>query len=243
MIYQSNCKEDLKKQVGDRFSYPLINFAIPRYFINSAKDQNMKNSIAVLLLLAWWPVFAQQTVTEKFQKIGTVAEAQQFIDANAALKPALLKLSSQKDSSLIEKRLLRQNKGDVFSVGYVTYKVLDATEKVAYRASYIFLDGATLTPAQIDSLKKIIQQKLTDGASFVQLSDQYTMDGNTTHGDTGWFFGEEMMPKEFQDAVKNHKTGEIFFVDVSDKNWHYIVKKTYDDDDKKEMTVLRANGR
>jgi alkylhydroperoxidase/carboxymuconolactone decarboxylase family protein YurZ len=36
------------------------------------------------------------------------------------------------------------------------------------------------------------------------------MDGNTTHGDTGWFFGEEMMPKEFQDAVKNHKLGEIF---------------------------------
>ena len=41
------------------------------------------------------------------------------------------------------------------------------------------------------------------------------MDGNTAHGDTGWFFGEEMMPKEFQDAVKNHKTGEIFFVDVT----------------------------
>jgi parvulin-like peptidyl-prolyl isomerase len=69
------------------------------------------------------------------------------------------------------------------------------------------------------------------------------MDGNTTHGDTGWFFGELMMPKEFQDAVKAHNTGDIFFVDVSDKQWHYIVKKTYDDDDKKVVTVLRANGR
>ncbi len=75
------------------------------------------------------------------------------------------------------------------------------------------------------------------------MSDQYTMDGNTTHGDTGWFFGEEMMPKEFQDAVHNHKLGEIFQVDVADKQWHYIVKKTYDDDDKKEITVLKANGR
>jgi hypothetical protein len=203
----------------------------------------MKNGIVGLLLFASLSTFAQQTVTEKFQKIGTVAEGQQFVDGNAALKPALLKLSSQKDSSLIEKRLLRQNKGDVFSVGYVTYKVLEATEKVAYRSSYIFLDGASLTPTQIDSLKKLIQQKLTDGASFVQVSDQYTMDGNTTHGDTGWFFGEEMMPKEFQAAVKDHKLGEIFFVDVADKNWHYIVKKTYDDDDKKEITVLRANGR
>jgi hypothetical protein len=189
------------------------------------------------------PAFAQQTVTEKFQKIVTVAEAQQFIEANAALKPALLTLSSQKDSSLIDKRLLRQNKGDIFSVGYVTYKVLEATEKVAYRANYVFLDGAALSAPQIDSLKKIIVQKGTAGTPFNQLSDQYTMDGNTTHGDTGWFFGEEMMPKEFQDGVKNHKLGEIFFVDVSDRQWHYIVKKTYDDDDKKEITVLRANGR
>ncbi|HLX92434.1 MAG TPA: peptidylprolyl isomerase [Puia sp.] len=203
----------------------------------------MKNVFVIFLSMIWLNVFSQQTLTERFQKINSVAEAQQFADANPNLKPSILKLNSQKDSTLIDKRLLRQNKGDIFSVGYVTYKVLEATEKVAYRASYIFLDGASLSPTQIDSLKKLIQQKLTDGASFDQLSEQYTMDGNTTHGDTGWFFGEEMMPKEFQDAIKNHKTGDIFFVDVSDKQWHYIVKKTYDDDDKKEIAVLKANGR
>jgi parvulin-like peptidyl-prolyl isomerase len=100
-----------------------------------------------------------------------------------------------------------------------------------------------LSETQIDSLKKIIVQKANSGESWDKLSDKYTMDGNTTHGDTGWFFGEEMMPKEFQEAVKAHKLGDIFFVDVSDKQWHYIVKKTYDDDDKKIATVLRANGR
>ena len=52
-----------------------------------------------------------------------------------------------------------------------------------------------------------------------------------------------MMPKEFQDAVKNHKLGDVFSVDVSEKQWHYIVKKTYDDSDKKTISVLRANGR
>ena len=203
----------------------------------------MKNSLVGLFLAFSTTAFAQQTVTEQFQKIATVQEAQQFIDANAALKPALLHLSSGKDSSLIDKRLLRQKKGDIFSVGYVTYKVLEATEIIAFRASYIFLDGSTLTMPQIDSLRKLIVQKASAGASFEQLSDQYTMDGNNTHGDTGWFFGPEMLPKEFQDAVQNHKTGEIFFVDVSEKQWHYIVKKTYDDQDKKDMTVLRANGR
>lgn len=203
----------------------------------------MKNSLVGFFLLLSTPIFAQLTVTEQFQKIGTVQEAQQYIDANPALKPVLLHLSFGKDSTLIDKRLLRQNKGDVFSVGYVTYKIIEAKETVQYRANYIFLDGSTLSMTEIDSLKKIIVQKASAGASFEQLSDQYTMDGNTTHGDTGWFFGIEMMPKEFQDAVKNHKTGDIFFVDVSDKQWHYIVKKTYNDDLKKDITVLRSNGR
>ncbi len=203
----------------------------------------MKNIFAGILLLFSTSTFAQLTVTEQFQKIGNEQQAEQFIAANPNLKPAILKVSSQHDTSVLTKRLLRQNKGDVFSVGYVTYKVIDATEKVNYRASYIFLDGGSMSPTEIDSVKKIIQQKLAQGATFEQLSDQYTMDGNTTHGDTGWFFGEEMMPKEFQEAVKNHKKGDVFYVDVTDKQWHYIVKKTYDDDDKKEMTVLRANGR
>jgi len=203
----------------------------------------MKNGLVALFLLCTAPAFSQLTVTEQFQKIITLEQAQQFIDANVALKPTLLHLSYGKDSTLIDKRLLRQNKGDVFSVGYVTYKVLEAKETVNYRANYVFLDGSTLSVTEIDSLKKIITQKATAGASMEQLSDQYTMDGNTTHGDTGWFFGIEMMPKEFQEAVAKHKKGEIFYVDVSDKQWHYIVKKTYEDDLKKDITVLRANGR
>jgi len=203
----------------------------------------MKNSLVVLFLLISAPIFAQLTVTEKFQKITTVQQAQQYIDANPELKPALLQLSAGKDSSLIDKRLLRQKKGDVFSVGYVTYKIIEATESVKYRASYVFLDGSSLSKPQIDSLKKLIVQKASAGTPFAQLSDQYTMDGNTTHGDTDWFFGEYSFPKEFQDAVQGHKTGEIFFVDVSEKQWYYIVKKTYDDDLKKDITVLRSNGR
>jgi len=203
----------------------------------------MKNIFVGLLLLITVPVFAQQTVTEKFQKIVTVQEAQKFIADNPSLKPEMFNLTWGKDSALIEKRLLRQKKGDVFSVGYVTYKVLESKESIAYRASYIFLDEFSLTMPQIDSLKKLIVQKATAGTPWEELSKQYTMDGNKTFGDTGWFFGPEMMPAEFQDAVSKHKTGEIFFVDVSDKQWHYIVKKTYDDQVKKEITVLKANGR
>lgn len=203
----------------------------------------MKNSLTGVFLLFAMAVSAQATVNDQFQKIATVDQAKAWMAANAQLKPSMLHLVAGKDSTLIDKRLLRQNKGDIFSVGYVTYKVLESTESVKYRASYIYLDGSTLSPSEIDSMRKLILQKYNAGAAWDQLSEQYTMDGNTTHGDTGWFFGELQMPKEFQDAVKAHKTGDIFFVDVSDRNWHYIVKKTFDDDDQKDATILRANGR
>jgi len=212
--------------------------------MQAPKKKNMKINFAGLLFLLFSvPVFAQPTVTEQFQKITTVQQAQQYVDANKELKPAILHLSYGRDSALIEKRLLRQKKGDIFSVGYVTYKVIEATDTVAYRASYVFLDESSLSMQQVDSLRKLILQKASAGTAFEKLSDDYTMDGNNTHGDTGWFFGEAMVPKELQDAVKNHKLGEIFSVDVSDKQWHYIVKKTYDDQIKKDITVLRANGR
>ena len=203
----------------------------------------MKTSLAALFLLFTAPIFGQLTVYEQFQKINTLEQAQQYITANPQLKPALLNLSAGKDSALIDKRLLRQKKGDVFSVGYVTYKIIESKDTVDYRASYIFLDGSSLSKSEIDSLKKIIVQKASSGTPFEVLSDQYTMDGNKTRGDTDWFFGEYMFPKEFQDAVEKHKLGEIFFVDVSEKQWHYIVKKTHEDRVKKDITVLRANGR
>ena len=203
----------------------------------------MKVTFAALFMLVSASIFGQLTVYEKFQKINTMQQAQEYIAANPELKPEILNLSVGKDSSLIDKRLLRQKKGDVFSVGYVTYKILDAKDTVDYRASYVFLDGSSLSKSEIDSLKKLIVQKASEGVSFAQLSDQYTMDGNKTHGDTDWFFGEYMFPKEFQDAVANRKLGEVFFVDVSDKQWHYIVKKTHNDRVKKDIVVLKSNGR
>ena len=203
----------------------------------------MKFSLSVLLVLFSAAAIAQPTLVEKFQKIGTTQQAQQFVEANPDIKPALLRLTYGKDTSLIDKRLLRQKQGDIFSVGYVTYKVVESKESIAYRASYIFLDGSSLSPSQIDSMKKLIVAKANAGTPWEQLSDQYTMDGNTTKGDTDWFFGELMFPKEVQDAVAAHQKGEIFFVDVAERNWHYIIKKTYDDKVQKDVVVLKANGR
>ena len=203
----------------------------------------MKIIIAALFLLSSATIFGQATVRDQFEKITTVPQAQAWINANAPLKPELLNLSMGKDTTLIDKRLLRQKKGDIFAVGYTTYKVIEAKDTVDFRANYIFLDGGSLSVSEVDSLKKIIVAKLNAGTPIEQLSDQYTMDGNKTKGDTGWFYGEYSFPKEFQDAVEAHKLGEVFFVDVSEKQWHYIIKKTHDDRRKKDIVVLKATGR
>lgn len=72
----------------------------------------MKIILAGLLLLTSTSTFAQgqATVTDQFKKIETVQQAQSWMDANKSLKPALLRLSAGKDTSLIDKRLLRQKK-------------------------------------------------------------------------------------------------------------------------------------
>jgi parvulin-like peptidyl-prolyl isomerase len=203
----------------------------------------MKLLFGVMFLFLSATLFAQPTVREQFEKIKTVQDAEKYITANPNLKPAILRLSYGKDTALIDKRLLKQNKGAVFSVGFVTYKVIDVEESIQYRASYVFLDRGSLNNKEVDSLSKIIVQKHSSGTPFEQLADQYTMDGNTTHGDLGWFYGEDMVPKELQDAVAKHKLGEVFFVDVPERQWYYIVKKTYDDQIKKDIVVLRSNGR
>jgi len=207
------------------------------------KNSTMTRLLTAFFLMFSLAAFAQPTVREQFEKINTLQDAEKYIAANPNLKPAILRLSYGKDSTLIDKRLLKQKKGDVFSVGYVTYKVLEVDEAIAYRASYIFLDRGSLENREVDSLSKLIVSRINGGAPFEQLADQYTMDGNETRGDLGWFYGEDMVPKELQDAVAKHKKGDIFFVDVPERQWYYIVLKTYDDQVKKDIVVLRSNGR
>ena len=63
----------------------------------------MKKCIVGLFVIMSLSVFSQETVTEKFQKITTVQQAEQFVAANPTLIRAILKLSVGYDSSLFEK--------------------------------------------------------------------------------------------------------------------------------------------
>jgi hypothetical protein len=45
---------------------------------------------------------------------------------------------------------------------------------------------------------------------------------------------------EFEKALKKHKVPEVFTVDIPDRDWYYVVKKTFDSRVSKRLTVLRV---
>jgi parvulin-like peptidyl-prolyl isomerase len=99
------------------------------------------------------------------------------------------------------------------------------------------LNGDKFSKLKIDSLRQEIISKYKAGTNFFDLVQQYNMDRNFT-GDTKWFT-ENMMIKNFEQAVRNHKKNEIFTVDAPEQNWYHVVLKTFDDTYIKKVTLLK----
>ena len=180
-------------------------------------------------------------VTVSAQELRTVyteEDAQKFIEKNPELGPVMVIVSSG-DTAAASQAILKRRKGEFFSLGRFSYKVIDEKVEARWRASYIFLDKFKVDNNQLEKIKQVVADGLKQGKTMASLSDTYTMDHNTTKGDTG-FFGEGMMAPEFEEAVKLHKTGDLFFVDIPERDWFYIVLKTHDDQKVKEMRLLRT---
>jgi parvulin-like peptidyl-prolyl isomerase len=199
----------------------------------------MRIFLATLLLLLTTTVFGQFTQRNSLQSVQSVADAQQFVQDHTTLQPVLLELDTQRVASSVDRQLYLQKKGSIVTIGNYSYKIVADTVKYAYRASYIYLDGTKLSRASIDSIRTLILQQLTAGVPFGQLADAYTMDGNPYHGDLG-VFEAGIMVKEFEEAVRQHANGKVFTVDIPDRSWFYVVKKTADNHVKRTMTVLKV---
>lgn len=102
-------------------------------------------------------------------------------------------------------------------------------KKKEFRVSIIFLDGANVTLNQINLFRNGILKDYEDGIPFNELAKSFSMDSSYEDGgDLGWFPQGRMYP-EFENAVRNHKKGEIFTVDIPSKQWYYVVLKTHED--------------
>jgi len=93
-------------------------------------------------------------------------------------------------------------------------------QEVTYSAGYIYLDGSKKTKTEIENIRKKIINDYNHGINFITLAQKFNMDGNP-HPEKFEFKEEEVVP-EFSKAVKEHKPGEIFIVDVPSKKWYYV---------------------
>jgi hypothetical protein len=197
----------------------------------------MKGVLFFLVLLLSQAAFGQ-SAEALLKRISTIEEAADFIKAYPDLQGQVLNLYAATDTAAALQPLFRKRKGQTLTLDGHTYKVLSDTTAYFSRASYIYLDGTKLSTAQVDSLRTLILQQYQQGVPFSQLATQYTMDGNPSGGDTGWFTDGTMV-EAFERAVKKHKAPEVFTVDVP-RNRYYVVKKTHNSGVSKRLTVLKV---
>jgi parvulin-like peptidyl-prolyl isomerase len=193
----------------------------------------MKSILSILFL--FWGTCAAQNVREQLKAVNTALQAREFVSSHPDSE--LIAFNSGKDSSELFNKL-NSSSGIIEQEGFC-YKVVETTSEISFRASYVFLDGKKLSVKQIDSLRKIIVAKYKTGVSFSTLADEYNMDGNRNHGDLGWFT-EGVMEEKFESAVRSHKKGELFTLDIKYNKWYYVILKTFDNTQIKTLTVLKT---
>ena len=77
--------------------------------------------------------------------------------------------------------------------------------------------------------------------SFKTLAKKHSMDNNAKHsGDSGWFARGEMTPEfESKTIDGGYSIGDIFTIDVNEQGRYYVVLKTHESKNIKEIKVLK----
>lgn len=182
-----------------------------------------------------------QNLVQQLANINTAKQAKNFISKNPPFEGKLLEINSGKDTSAFFRQFFEKRSGDIFTVGTVTYKIISESSTLMSRVNYLILDGTQLSFKKIEPLRKYILDEYNKGVPFDSLVAKYSMDGNKDFGDTDWF-EDGVMAKEFELAVKQHHRSEVFTADVPASKWYFIIKKTFDTQQIKQMTVIQLKG-
>ncbi|MXN91411.1 hypothetical protein GR160_09235 [Flavobacterium sp. Sd200] len=91
---------------------------------------------------------------------------------------------------------------------------------------YIFMDAKKLSEEEIKEKREQIFKKHQSGIAFKDLIKEYNTDGNPSAD--FYSFSERGIVPQFTEAVKSHKTGEVFTIDVPDRGWYYVAIRNED---------------
>lgn len=140
---------------------------------------------------------------------------------------SIVKVSEESSSFPLLKNL-KALQTTTIEIGHSLYsfQFLDSISVKLFRASYIYFDANKMTLNEIDQKRNEIIRLVKQGKGFEELARQHSMDPSGKRGgDLGWFKKGSMVG-EFEIALENHEVGEVFPVDVPDRKWFYVVKKT-----------------
>lgn len=196
----------------------------------------MKKALLITISLFSLTSFAQD-VEKKIKKIETLEQANTFIKENLKLKGEIIEINAGTDSSELSKKIVASKAEGSITIDGNTYRVIDSRKSSLLKLSYINLLAENLSLHQIDSIRKVIIAKYNNGTTFSVLAKQYNTDGNP-NSELGWF-SEDMFVPEFAVAIKEHKKGELFTMDLPCKTWYYVILKTGDDKAVKVYSVLK----
>ncbi|MDP2688254.1 MAG: peptidylprolyl isomerase [Aequorivita sp.] len=151
---------------------------------------------------------------------------------------SIRRISQTPDNKDFPTKLLTVKIGDILDSGDGKYyRLLSKSETKEFKVKYIFIDGDKLDLSELNELKAQINKEYYADIPFAQIADKYSMDPRKNGGDLGWF-PEGRMVRPFEDAVKNHKKGEIFTAEFKPKNWHFVIFKNHDDREAGELEYI-----
>lgn len=93
-------------------------------------------------------------------------------------------------------------------------KILGKVPNTFYHVSHILIDTSVFKPKFADSLANSIIAKIKTGTDdFKSMASTYSSDpmSSSKGGDLGWFIRGVMLP-QLDDAIANHKKGDVFKV-------------------------------
>lgn len=192
----------------------------------------MKLKYTLFLLFIFSNFYAQNI---DLSKINTIVEAEEFINTNTDVFATIDNISTTLDSlpyyqKELKNRTLTEN-----------IKVLEYKTILAIKVNYIFFDGKKRSKKAIDLKREEILDLYEKGTSSDDLVAQFTMDSNIKKGGNFGWIDENLVEKTFCEAVKKHKKGDVFIIDVPNLKWYYVVFKLYDDIEKVALYYLKVH--
>lgn len=185
---------------------------------------------------------AQDNVTKDFDSIVNIEDAENYLKANKSKHNKIVVFNEEKHQTALAIDLFKNGSTVLLSeTEKIKYKVIEKSAVIYYRVSYIFFDGLKMPVSEINALRNEIMTLYKEGTPFSLLASRYSMDENANRGgDLGWFLTDLTHPT-FESEITNsiYSVGDVFTIDIVQNQWYYIVLKTHEPKQIKEIKVLK----